>query len=148
MAKEENLKKQVDITVSNQLVKGERDINVYHHARRTAHLISCGGVLTSRITAGEADDYLHISVVSGPGYLENECVMDLPSFMNFRFRTTGEVIFDHSGERLVLRVPPGPPAWELRMNVSKRLSPAQAPAGDQVVIGDEEVTTEPPKEGV
>jgi hypothetical protein len=136
MLRGESMEKQVDIKVRNKLVKEKRDINVYHHFDRTSHIISCNSSLTRPVKPKDAGDYLHISAVSGPGYLENDCVMDLPSFMNFRFRTTGEVTLDFSGDRTILKIPPGPPAWELIVSVSKRLPASEPFAGDHITIGN------------
>jgi hypothetical protein len=130
--------KQVDITVRNKLIKEKRDINVYHHSDRSAHIVSCNSSITRSIKPVEADDYLHISVVTGPGILKDYCVLDLPSFVNFRFSLPGEMTLIHSGERILVRIPPGPPLWEVKMTLPKRLSTTGSIADDHVTVTDDE----------
>ncbi len=138
MSREFSMTKQIDITVRNKLIKEKRDVNVYHHSNRSAHILSCNSTLTRRIKPVEADDYLHISVVSGPGHLKNDCVLDLPSFVDFRFSLPGEITLVHSGERTLLRIPPGPPIWELKMTIPKQLSSRDSINSDHITIGDDE----------
>ena len=139
MPNEVSMGKQVNIVVQNKLLKERRDINVYHHANRSAHIISCNSALTRGIKPVDEEDYLHISVVSGPGHLKNYCVLDLPAFVDFKFFLTGEeVTLCHSGRRMFLRVPPGPPVWRLKMTIPTALSPLDLLTGDHVIIGDGE----------
>ena len=88
--------KTVDLTICNRLIKERRDLNVYHHSKRSSHIISCNNSLTRPVKPVEADDYLHISVARGPGYLTDYCVLDLPAFMDFKISLTGEATVFHS----------------------------------------------------
>ena len=130
--------RKVEITVWNKLQKERRDINVYHHSNRSSHIISCNNSLTKSMNLVEERDYLHISVARGPGYLTNYCVLDLPSFLDFKFSLTGEVTLIHSGKRTLLRIPPGPPLWELKMIISGKLAVVDSLNGNQVNISDSE----------
>jgi hypothetical protein len=137
MTKEFNTAKQVDITIRNKLTNDRRDVNVYHHSNRSSHIISYNSSITRTIKSLKENDYLHISVVSGPGHLKNYCILDLPSFVDFKFSLTGEeVILVHSGERVLLRIPPGPPIWQLKMIIPKHFSIVDSLNGDYVTIGD------------
>jgi hypothetical protein len=137
MTKEFNTAKQVDITIRNKLTNDRRDVNVYHHSNRSSHIISYNSSITRTIKSLKENDYLHISVVSGPGHLKNCCILDLPSFVDFKFSLTGEeVILVHSGERLLLRITPGPPIWQLKMIIPKHFSIVDSLNGDYVTIGD------------
>ena len=136
MLKGSNITKEVDITIRNKLLKEKRDVNVYHHSDRSAHIISCNSSLTSGIKPGTENDYLHISVVSGPGHLKNDCVLDFPSFMDLRFSSAGDFDFVHSGERVLLRIPPGPPTWQIKMTFSTRLSSFGLLTREHVIISD------------
>ncbi len=147
MSREFSMTKQVDITIRNKLIKEKRDVNVYHHSNRSAHILSCNSTLTRHIKPVEADDYLHISVVSGPGHLKNDCVLDLPSFVDFRFSLPGEITLVHDGERTLLKIPPGPPIWELKMTIPKRLSSIGSMNNDHVTIGDAEEWQDSPNGG-
>ena len=132
------LVKQVDITVRNKLTKEKRDINVYHHFNRSAHIVSCNSTITRGIKPVQEDDYLHISVVSGPGIFKEHCVLDLPAFVNFKFSLSGEVILIHSGGRTLLRIPPGLPLWELKMTVPEGLSTTSSFSKDYVTVANDE----------
>jgi hypothetical protein len=86
----------------------------------------------------ETDDYLHISVQRGPGLLENYCVLDVPSFVDFRFSNTGEFILIHTENRTLLRIPPGLPLWEIKMKIPARIPCFGLSNEDHVTIGDED----------
>jgi hypothetical protein len=130
--------KKVNITVWNKLIKEKKYVNVYHHSNRRAYIISYNNSLTRDIKPIEEDDYLHISVVSGPGSFSTDCVLNLPSFMDFKFWASGEVALFHSGKRTLLKIPPGPPTWELKMTMPK-LSPTFAPMnGDHITISSDD----------
>ena len=107
----------IAITVENKLIKEKRDINVYHHSTRSAHIISHNSSITLPLKTVEKDDYLHISVVSGPGSLWKDCLIGLPSWANFEFASEGKLTLTHSDDpkRTLLKIPPGPPAWQLKM---------------------------------
>jgi hypothetical protein len=119
--------KEIDITIENKLITEKRDINVFHHSTRSAHIISHQSSITLPLrSAGDGeDDYLLISVVKGPGYLWMDCVINLPSWANFDFSLEGKLNVTHSTDagRTVLKIPPGPPTWELKITRPTRLSP-------------------------
>lgn len=130
----QKMAKDINITVENKLVLEKRDMNVYHHFSRSAHMISHDSSITLPLRPAFEDDYVHISVVSGPGRLENKSVLNLPSWVDFEFSAVGNVTVIHSGDRTVLKIPPGPPVWQLKMT---RPSSTMAQAEDRVTIGDD-----------
>ena len=77
--------KEISITIENKLVREKRDLNVYHHSSGSAHMIRHNDSLTFPLRSSIEDDYLHISLVSGPGHLENKSVVNLPSWTDFEF---------------------------------------------------------------
>ena len=83
------------------------------------------------------DDYLHISVVSGPGHLENKSVVNLPTWADFEFSSGGNATLIHSGDRTLLKIAPGPPTWQLKMTWS-HFSIINQPL-DRVIIGDDQL---------
>jgi hypothetical protein len=123
------------ITVKNKLIREKRDINVYHQATRSAHIISRNSSITLPLRNSEESDYLHISVISGPGNLWKNCLINLPSWADFEFSSEGKLAVTHSGDRMVLNIPPGPPTWQLKITRPNGLQMPQAP--DHVIIGDE-----------
>lgn len=123
------------ITVKNKLIREKRDINVYHQATRSAHIISRNSSITLPLMTSQEEDYLHISVISGPGNLWKNCLIDLPSWADFEFSSEGKMAVTHSGDRMVLNIPPGPPTWQLKITKPNGLQMLQAP--DHVIIGDE-----------
>lgn len=141
-----------DITVENKLVTGKRDINVYHHATRSAHIISHNSSITLPLGTNGQNDYLHISVVKGPGDLGSDCLINLPSWVDFELISKESITgmtLNHShssgGDTIWLKIPPGPPAWDLKITNPITLSSSrQLPAVNKLTIGD----TRPDESGV
>jgi hypothetical protein len=127
---------EVDITVENKLIKEKRDINVYHQSTRGAHIISRSSSITLPLRTVEEEDYLHISVIIGPGNLWKHCLLDLPSWADFEFSSEAKTTLTHSGDRILLKIPPGPPTWQLKMTMPNDLSPIGPLTGDHVTVGD------------
>lgn len=123
-----------DIKVENKLVKDKRDINVYHHSTRGAHLISDNSSIILPLGTTGEEDYLHISVVSGPGNLKTDCLLNVPSWADFEFTSEGKITLTHSDDRMLLKIPPGPPKWEFKMTRPGGTLVKQPP--DHVTIGD------------
>lgn len=133
--------KEIDITIKNKLTAGERDIQVFHHSTRSAHIISHNSSVTLPLRNAGENDYLSISVVKGPGYLWTACVIGLPSWVDFDFSTEGNLAVTHSGnsKRTLLKIPPGPPTWELKITRSVGMSsigPLNAVQAENVFISD------------
>ncbi|MGD2088608.1 MAG: hypothetical protein PVH61_20695 [Candidatus Aminicenantes bacterium] len=126
--------KQTNITIENKFVLEERDMNVYHHSTRSAHMISPGSSITIPLKSVIEDDYLHISIVSGPGRLEGNCVVSLPSWVDFELSSAGDAATIRSGDRTLLKISPGLPKWQLRITHS--LSSIINQSSDRVIIGD------------
>ncbi len=131
------MEKKINITVENKLLMEKRDMNVYHHSTRSAYMISYDSAITLPLRPLIDDDYVHISVVSGPGLLENNSVVNLPSWVDFEFSTRGDVIVVHFEDRTLLKVPPGLSTWQLRMTHS--LFSLIEKAADRVIIGEGQV---------
>ena len=104
------------LRVDNKLITQKRDINVYLHSTRSSHIISHTSSVTLPLRTTEAGDYLHLSVVSGPGNLEKDCVIDMPAWLDFQFFSQGNVTVTHKKDRTLLEIPPGPPVWQLKMS--------------------------------
>ncbi|HLP46116.1 MAG TPA: hypothetical protein VK469_09225 [Candidatus Kapabacteria bacterium] len=125
---------EIEITVINKLTTEKRDLNIYHHSNRSAYMISHNSSITLPLrTAGEGD-YLHISIVSGPGNLGKDCLINMPSGVDFKFFSQGNLIATHDGDRTFLEIPPGPPVWQLK--ITRPNDAITVPAPDQVTIGD------------
>jgi hypothetical protein len=108
----------INITIENELAMGQRDMNIYHHSTRIAHMISYNSSVTLPLKSVVEDDYLHISIVSGPGRLKNRSIVNLPAWIDFDISYAEDVSVTHSGDRILLRIPPGQPRWQLRMTRS------------------------------
>lgn len=117
------------VTIENNLVTEKRDMNVYHQATRSAHIISHGNAFAFPL--GDAGDYLHLSVVRGPGRLWSECVVELPMWADFELSVEGPVTVNHGGRRTRVNIPPGPPSWQLKIT---RPSGRAAVAKDRITI--------------
>lgn len=114
--------KVLDIIISNKLEKEKRDLTMYLNTTRESHLVSANSSRIWRVKPGAADDYLHIAVAPGPGYIKNTWILDIPSYLNVRFQSSGEFVLLHSEVRTELRIPPGPSDWQIRLTVSPRAS--------------------------
>ena len=126
--------KDIKITIENRLVMEKRDLNVYHHFSRSAHMISHGSSITFSFRSVIEDDYLHVSIVSGPGRLEGNCVVTLPPWVNFELFSAGDATVTHSEDRTFLKIPPGPPIWQIRM--TRSLSSLIDQPSDHITVGD------------
>ena len=125
---------EIKITVFNKLTVEKRDLNIYHHSTRSAYIISHNSSITLPLQTASEGDYLHLSVISGPGNLENDCVINIPSWMDFKFFSQGNLTVVHAGDRTFLEIPPGPPSWQLKITQPSDLLISISP--DQVTIGD------------
>ena len=111
----------ITINVENKLInikeKGYIYINVYHQSTRSAHIVSHDSSITLPLRAVGENDYLHISVVSGSSYLWKACLINIPSWADFELCAEGKVAITHLNDdgRAILKIPPGPPTWELKM---------------------------------
>ena len=112
-------------------------MNIYHHSTRSAHMISHDSSVTLPLRPDTEDDYLHISIVSGPGHLESRCLVNLPSWVDFEFSSEGDLTVAHSGDRTLLKIPPGPPRWQLKM--TRSFSTLIDQSSDSVIIGDDQL---------
>ena len=126
--------KEINITIENKLVMEKRDMTVYHHSTRSAHMISHNSSITLPLRPVMEDDYLHISIVNGPGRLESICLVNLPSWVDFEIFSAGDATVAHEGNRILLRIPPGLPTWQLRMKRS--FSSIIDQLSDRVTISD------------
>lgn len=128
--------KAINITIKNKLEIEKRDMTIYHHFARSAHMISHNSSITISLMPIIEGDYLHISIVSGPGNLLNQSVFNLPSWADFELFSAGNIMLSHSNGRVLLKIPPGPPIWQLKMKQS--LSNNNKPA-DIVIISDDPI---------
>ena len=129
--------KEINVTIENKLVMEKRDMNIYHHSTRSAHMISHNNSITLPLQTSLEDDYLHISVVSGPGHLTNKSVLNLPAWLDFELSSEGKVIVAHSGDRIYLKIPQGPSTWQLRM--TRSITSIINQSADRVTIGDDQL---------
>jgi hypothetical protein len=128
--------KDINITIENKLVLEKRDMNVYHHSTRSAHMISHDSSVTLPLRPVMEDDYLHISVVSGPGHLEGTCVVNLPSWLDFELSAAADATVIHLEGRTLLKIPPGPPTWQIKM--TRSFTSLINRSSDRVTIGDDQ----------
>jgi hypothetical protein len=126
----------IDMTVRNKLVTEKRDLNVYHHSTRSAYLISHDNSITIPLGTVEDGDYLHLSIVSGPGSMEKDCWIEIPCWCDFTISGLGNGDFTHSGNRTLLKIPPGPPLWQLK--ITQPGGHMNTADKDYLIIGDSE----------
>lgn len=126
--------KEIKITIENKMMKERRDMNVYHHSTRSAHMIGFDSCVTLPLRPVFENDYLHVSIVCGPGDLKCRNTVNLPSWVDFEFNSPGgNVAVAHSGDRTLVKVPPGQPGWQLKLT---RTGDSTEATEDRVVISD------------
>jgi len=107
-----------EIIIENQLVTGKRDLNVYVNSSRSAHIISSGSSATLTLKGAGEGDYIHVSVVKGPGDLLKETLIHIPSWLDFQCDAPAGLGLNHlhnpEGDMIQLKIPPGP-VWELKV---------------------------------
>ncbi len=128
----------VEFTVENRFNKEKRDINVYHRSTTSAHIISHNSSTTLPLRTGGESDFLDISPVSGPGHLRNDSIIDLPSWTDFEFSFSSgsKVTLIHSGGRTYLRIPSGPPTWQLTITQPADTAGTRGGKADRVRVGN------------
>lgn len=129
--------KGINVRIENKLIMEKRDMNVYHHSTRSAHMISHDSSITLPLKTVIEDDYLHISIVSGAGNLEYKSVISLPSWIDFELSSARDASIAHSGDRILLKIPPGPPTWQLTMKRS--ITALIKQSSNRVTIGDDQL---------
>lgn len=126
--------KEIKIKVENRFAIEKRAMNVYHHYDRSTHLISYGSSVELPLKPAGENDFLHISIVAGPGPLEGPCIVNLPHWIDFQFSPGGEVDVTHPENRTLLKIPPGPPVWQLKLTRSSSTFFKQT--SDRITVGD------------
>jgi len=128
------MKKEIKITIENNLVTEKRDMNVYHHDDQSAHMISHNSSITLPLKPAIEGDYLYVSIVSGPGRLQKESLVKLPSWLDFEFLSDRKLAVFHSLDQTLLKIPPGLPGWQLKLT---RSSARQRKGTHFVIISDQ-----------
>lgn len=126
--------KAIKITIDNKMVTEKRDMNVYHHDSQRAHMISHNSSVTIPLKTTAEGDYMYISIVSGPGNLECNSIIDLPAWVNFRLRSGGNLDVIHQDDRTVLKIPAGLPEWKLKLSRPTTVEPLSK---DRVLISED-----------
>ncbi len=109
------MKKEMIINVKNNLLMEMRYLNVYR-STRSAHILSYDSSQALPLGTDGSGDYINISSHSGPGYcVWSDCLVNIPAWANFEFLSEGKVTLIHEGERTMIKIPAGPPTWQLRL---------------------------------
>jgi hypothetical protein len=109
------MNKTIEIIIKNELRIEKREMNIYHHFARGSHLISHNSSISIDLYSVLYDDYLFISLVSGPGKLEHQHTVDLPSWINYELNSEGKLTARHIENRTLLIIPPGLPEWKIKL---------------------------------
>lgn len=123
----------IELKIHNKMIAEKRDLNIYHNHDRGAYMISRNNYVKLKLNGIDDNDYLHISIVSGPGAMTKDCWVNLPSWCFCSFSGMCNADICNSGERIMVRIPPGPPVWQLKIS-----NPGSTPGADSdlLVIGD------------
>ena len=101
--------------IQNRLGREKRDLSIYHHLKKSAYMLSHSNSATIPLGTQNDGDYLHLSMVSGPGSQERDCWFDIPSWCSVEFSRLCNGGFAHRGERVIMKIPPGPPVWQVKI---------------------------------
>ena len=107
-----------DIIFENNLLIEKRDLNVYHRKSKGVHFISRGSSVSVPLHAASENDFINLSVAVGPGYMERQNIVDLPSWLNYEFQSEGKFAAIRTGDRTLLKIPAGLPEWKLKLTLS------------------------------
>lgn len=129
----------IEMTIQNKLNAEKRDLNAYHHGNKSAYMISHGSSITISLGTVEEGDYLHLSIVTRPGNLEQDCWIDIPSWCDFSVSSPGNVVLTHSSDRTLLVIPPGPPICQLKITRPASILDVKKPV--HVAIGDSDTVS-------
>jgi hypothetical protein len=111
------MEKTTNIQFENNLVIEKRDMNVYHNSRRGIYFISHGSSVKIPLRTVNEKDFINLSVAVGPGYMERQNVIDLPSWLNYEFQSEGKFAAVRSEDRTLLKIPAGLPEWKLKLTL-------------------------------
>lgn len=132
--------KHIDIIIENKMIVEKRDMNIYHNSTKSAHIISPESSVSIPLKSLSDGDYLHISLLSGPGKLRNDCVIDMPSWIDFDLSYAGDAKITHASGRTLLKIPPGPPIWQIKMTQS--FTPKFSKPADRITISERHEETQ------
>ena len=111
-----------DVTIQNKMVIEERDVNIYHHADKSSYRLSHDSSVKITLKQSIHDDYLHLSLASGPGNIVNRCLVDLPVWLDYEFiEMEGKFSVKRSSDRTLIKIQPGMPVWQLKLTQSASL---------------------------
>jgi hypothetical protein len=125
--------KKTDIIFENNLLIEKRDLNVYHRKSKGIHFISRGSTVMVPLQTANDDDFVYLSVAVGPGYMERQNIVDLPSCLNYEFQSEGKFAAIRTGDRTLLKIPAGLPEWKLKLTLS---ASNLRQSCDRVIISD------------
>jgi hypothetical protein len=131
----------VDISVENRLRAEQRDLHVYHHSSRSAHIISRSSSIVLPLTMAGRVDYLYISPGRGGGRVWKQCWVRLPSWLDFELSSERGITVIHSGGQTLLKIPAGRSAWQLKITRPADPSGSGPLRGNRVTIGEEGLST-------
>jgi hypothetical protein len=125
------------IEVKNNFKKGKRGIIVHDSSQKQDWIVPWekngrGDTKQEFDFPTGKDDYLVIAVTPGAGDLKG-CKAELPAALPFIFTPGGmekmKILTSSDGERTTLRIPPGPPTWQLK--IKNPLKAADLGRGDE-----------------
>lgn len=122
----------IELKIHNKMIGEKRDLNIYHNHDRGAYMISRNNYVNLKLHNIDENDFLYISIVSGPGAMTKDCWINLPSWCFCSFSSMCNADICLSGQRFMVRIPPGPPVWQLKI-CSPKISPDNK---DEIIIGD------------
>ncbi len=103
------------VVINNLVLREKREISVYHHGTRGAHLISPNSSVKLPLRMESKGDYLHISPVMGPGFILSRWVVCFPGFLTFECDIDRKLSVRQGPGETCIKIPPGAPNWHVKV---------------------------------
>jgi len=128
---------QLHMSIINKLSKEKRDISLYHHRDKSAYIVSHNSKVEISMSAQEEGDFLHLSIVSGPGNMNLPCRISFPPWCNYSISGLGNGDVCRSSNETLITIPPGSPVWQLKLTLpAKSDLPEIADDKGFIIVGE------------
>lgn len=112
------------MVILNRMMKSKADLAVYHHADKSAHIVTYSEAIEVSLTDTRGD-YIELSQISGSGPLPEESVIRFPDWLGYRIQVSKKVEVVHQDGQVVLSLVPGMERWHIKVFLSDCGLPVQ-----------------------
>ena len=109
----------VSIMIKNKLIREKKDLAVYHHASKSAHIVNCNSSIYINLSKRLTTDYLHLTQITGNEQFTADCYLSLPSWLDYTVESDKKLEATQHGGHTVLRLPSGFDQWKIKISTPK-----------------------------